>query len=143
MRASEAAVSRRGSHAATFLPARRIVAVLQQPLHLFELVADVQDRPSFVPEPVEHDEKLLRLLRRQDGGRLVEDQQLWILHERAHDLDALALADRQLPDFAIGIAAAARRRARSLRASPTMAANDSVDAQAERDVLGDGEVLEQ
>ena len=79
---------------------RRRVA---QPLHLFELVADVEDGAAFALEPLEHDEELVGLLRREHGGRLVEDEELRILHQRAHDLDALALADRQPPDLALGI----------------------------------------
>ena len=39
-------------------------------------------------------EQLLRLLRRQDGRRLVEDQDLGAAVERLQDLDALLLADR-------------------------------------------------
>jgi hypothetical protein len=54
-------------------------------------------------EPLEHDEEQVGFLRREHGGRLVEDQELRILHERADDLDALPLADRQLPDLALGI----------------------------------------
>ena len=45
--------------------------------------------------------QVLRLLRRQHGGRLVEDQQLRVLEQAAHDLDALALARRQGPDGAV------------------------------------------
>ena len=79
---------------------RRCVA---QPFDLFQLVADVEDGAPLALEPLEHDEEQVGLLRREHGGRLVEDQELRILHERADDLDALPLADRQLPDLALGI----------------------------------------
>ena len=41
-----------------------------------------------------HDrEELLRLLRREHGGRLVEDEDVGAAVERLQDLDALLLAD--------------------------------------------------
>ena len=40
----------------------------------------------------------LGLLRRQHGGRLVEDQDPRLAVERLQDLDPLLLADRELPD---------------------------------------------
>ena len=43
------------------------------------------------------------LLRRQHRGRLVHDQQLRLLQQAAHDLDALALADRQVVHRLAGI----------------------------------------
>ena len=38
------------------------------------------------------------LLRREHGGRLVEDQDPRLAVERLQDLDPLLLADRELPD---------------------------------------------
>ena len=90
-----------------------------EPLHLFQLVADVEDRAALGLQPLQHDEELVGLLRRQHRGRLVEDQEFRILHQRAHDLDALALADRQLPDLAAADRAEARRSATLARAAPT------------------------
>ena len=49
------------------------------------------------------------LLRRQHGGRLVEDQDARVAVERLQDLDPLLLAERELPDRA----PAGRRRGRS------------------------------
>ena len=43
-------------------------------------------------------EELARLLRRQHGGRLVEDQDLGVAIERLQDLHALAQADRKRAD---------------------------------------------
>ena len=89
-----------------------------KPLHLVELVADVENRAAFALEPFEHDEELVGFLRRQHRGRLIENQQLRILHQRAHDLDALALADRQPPHLAVRVRAASRRRATPRPAAP-------------------------
>src|SRR5271163_5134749 len=79
---------------------RRRVA---EPFDLVEFVADVENGTTLAPKPLQNDEELIGLLRGEHGRRLVEDQELGILHERAHDLDALPLADRQLPDLALGI----------------------------------------
>ena len=73
-----------------------------EPFHLFELVADVKDRAAFGLQPLQHDKELVGLLRRQHRGRLVEDQKFRVLHQRPHDLDALAFADRQPPHLALG-----------------------------------------
>ena len=70
---------------------------------LVELVTDVKDGSPLALEPLEHDEELIGLLRGEHGSRLIENQEFRILHERAHDLDALALADRKPPDFPLGI----------------------------------------
>ena len=43
-------------------------------------------------------EQRVRLVGREHRGRLVEDQHLRLFVERLQDLDALALADRELPD---------------------------------------------
>lgn len=74
-----------------------------EPLHFVELVADVEDGAAFGLEAFQHDEELVGFLRCQHGSGLVQDQELRILHQRADDLDALALSDRELPDLAPGI----------------------------------------
>ena len=113
-----------------------------QRAHLLELVGDVEDRAAFLAQHPQRAEQLLGLLRRQHRGRLVEDQQLRVLQQAAHDLDALALADREPPDLALRIerqAVAARDFARRARSRPA----SSALVEAERDVLGDGQLLEQ
>ena len=51
-----------------------------------------------------HDpEELLGLLRRQHGGRLVEDEDLGIAVERLDDLDPLLDADREVLDDGVGV----------------------------------------
>ena len=81
-------------------------------LYLVELVRDVEDRAAFRSHAAQHDEELLDLLRRQDRGRLVHDQQVRLEKQRADDLDALALADRQR-----------RRRSAAARASARSASS--------------------
>jgi hypothetical protein len=70
-------------------------AVVAQRADLVELVADVEDGAAFVGQLAQRDEELVDGLRREHRGRLVEDQQLGVGEQRAHDLDALALAHRQ------------------------------------------------
>ncbi|EWS52662.1 hypothetical protein X551_04550 [Methylibium sp. T29] len=70
-------------------------AVVTQRADLVELVADVEDGAAALGQLAQRDEQGLDGLRRQHRGRLVEDQQLGVGEQRAHDLDALALADRQ------------------------------------------------
>ncbi len=113
-----------------------------QPFHLIELVADVEHRAALALEPFQHDEELIGFLRRQHRGRLVENQQLRILHQRAHDLDALALADRQPPDLALRIERQAVV-ARDLREPRRHVGKAFFAVEAERDVLGDRQIVEQ
>src|SRR5439155_21134324 len=48
-------------------------------------------------------EQLLRLLRRQHRGRLVEDENLRAAEERLQDLDPLLLADGDALDARVGV----------------------------------------
>ncbi len=115
---------------------------LAQAAHLVELVRDVEQRAALGAQAGQRRKQALDLLRRQHRGRLVEHQQPRVLHQAAHDLDALALADRQPPDLAPRVErqpVGARefgdplghRRHRHL----------VIDRQG--DVLGDAEVVEQ
>ena len=61
-------------------------------------MADEDDRPAFGRETAEDGEDLLRLLGREDRGRLVEDDDLRVPVERLEDLDPLLPADRQGAD---------------------------------------------
>ena len=62
---------------------------------LVQLVADEDDRVALVGEALQDVEDLLRLLRRQDRRRLVEDEDPGLAVERLEDLDPLLPADRQ------------------------------------------------
>ena len=66
--------------------------------HLVELVRDEDDRLPLGLEGFDDLEELLRLLRREDRGRLVEDEDLRAPEERLQDLRTLLLADRDLLD---------------------------------------------
>ena len=72
-------------------------------LHLVELVRDEDHGPALVCHHAHRLEERLRLLRRQHGGRLVEDQDLRLAVERLQDLDALLLAERELPDTRVRV----------------------------------------
>ena len=65
---------------------------------LVQLVGDVEDRAAARRQFSQRLEKLLDFLRRQHRGRLVHDQEPGFEQKRAHDLDALALADTQRRD---------------------------------------------
>ena len=72
-------------------------------LHLFQAVADIENRAPFGAQLEQRLEQLVGLLRRQHRGRLVEDDELRVLQQRTDDLDALALADREVGDMGMRI----------------------------------------
>src|SRR5262249_28624798 len=61
-----------------------------------------RDREAGVAQAPERGEERLDLGRREDRGRLVQDQDAHRADERAHHLDPLLLADRQLLDPPVG-----------------------------------------
>ena len=95
-------------------------------------------------------EEVVGLLRREDGGRLVEDQEVGAAIERLEDLHALALADAEIGDARVGIdlqvvlAAQALElgaRARQPRAEPEAALDAEHDVFQHRERLHQHEVL--
>ena len=70
---------------------------------LVELVADEDDAVALGGEAPEDREDLLGLLGRQDGGRLVEDEDPRVPVERLEDLDALLPADRERADLGVRV----------------------------------------
>ncbi len=70
---------------------------------LLELVADVEDRRPLGAELAQGREQNLHLLRGQDAGRFVHDQQLRLLQEAPHDLDPLPLTGGEVADRPPGI----------------------------------------
>jgi hypothetical protein len=62
---------------------------------LVELVGDQHGRATPCREIAHHAQQLLRLPRRQDGGRLVEQQDVRVRGQRFHDLEALLERDRE------------------------------------------------
>ena len=87
---------------------------------LVELVRDEDDAEALRRHAAQRLQQTARLLRREDGGRLVEDEDARAEVEQAQDLDPLLLADGELPDLGARIDAetVAARSARSARARP-------------------------
>ena len=70
---------------------------------LMQLVRD-DDEGFAVGLHVAHDlEQLVRLLRRENGGRLVEDQDVGAAIEHLDDLDGLLLRDGHVIDLLVGV----------------------------------------
>src|SRR6185437_10642971 len=70
---------------------------------LVQLVADEDDRHALTNERPQDLEQLLRLLRREHGGWLVQDEDVCAPVERLQDLYPLLLADADLLHPGIGI----------------------------------------
>ncbi len=115
--------------------------------HLVELVADEHDRDAALLQPAHDDEEPLDLAVGQRRRRLVHDEDLRVVDERAADRDELAVGDgqplhlgvevegqSQVVDDALGGGADARPR-REDAALGELAQH--------RDVLGGGEVREE
>ena len=91
-------------------------------------------------------EERARLLRRQHRGRLVEDQDARVAVERLEDLDALLLADRELPDARArvdGEAELIRQRGHLALERGAVGHEPPVALVAQGDVLRDGERLDE
>ena len=67
--------------------------------HLVELVGDEDDRPPGRHQLAHHAEQLARLGGGEHGGGLVEDQRARSPGKHPQDLDALLLANGELPDL--------------------------------------------
>ena len=65
---------------------------------LAQLVGDEDDGDAALGQPPHHLPQLLHARGRQHGGRLVQDQHALVAPERAHDLDLLLLAEREIAD---------------------------------------------
>ena len=87
----------------TSLPRRSVGDPVGDLEHLVELVRDEDDRLPLRLERSDDLEELLRLLRREHCGRLVEHEDLGTAVERLQDLDALLLADRDPVDARVGV----------------------------------------
>ena len=70
---------------------------------LAQLVGDEQHGLALGAQRSQDLEEVIGLLRREDGGRLVEDQEVGAAVERLEDLHALALAHAEVRDARIGI----------------------------------------
>ena len=107
---------------------------------LAELVADEHDAATVLGHRAQRVEQLGDLLRREDRRRLVQDQHARAVEQQLHDLDALLLADRQLPDASARVDPQpdASRRGRATSASVRLQVEpEPRPVQAEQHVLGD------
>ena len=108
--------------------------------HLAELVADEHHAPAVGGHRAERPEQFVDLLRGEDRGRLVHDQDPGPAVQQLEDLDPLLLADRELPDLRPGIDPQAELCGQpgdlSVRLAEVHAEARLVES--EQDVLGDG-----
>src|SRR5207245_2075825 len=114
---------------------------------LVELVADEDDARALRAKLPEHAEDLARLLRREDGGWLVEDEDPRVAVDRLKDLNALLLADGELIDAGRGLdiePQLLREQQDPLRRLGEVEdLADANDLLSENDVLGDREDRDQ
>ena len=84
---------------------------------LAELVRDEDDGAALARQAAQHAEQVVRLLRREHTGRLVEDQDVRLAVELPHDLQPLARTHAQVGDgrfhSIVVPSSAARARARA------------------------------
>jgi hypothetical protein len=66
-----------------------------------QLVGDEDDGRPLIPQLFQHLEQMIRLLRGQNPGRLVQDQDAGAAIERLEDLDPLLQAHRQILDLLV------------------------------------------
>ena len=113
--------------------------------HLLELVRDEDDPAALACHPAQALEELHRLLRSQDRGRLVEDEDVRSAIEVLQDLDALLLADGELPDGTTGVDAHAVVLGEACDVPLELPRPDQRPGRvpAERDVLGRGEPVDE
>ena len=71
--------------------------------HLTELVTDEDDRHALALQHAQDGEELVGFLGSQDGGGLVEDQDVRAPEERLQDLDALLLPNGDPLDLHVGV----------------------------------------
>ncbi len=108
--------------------------------HLVELVADEHDAPAIGGHRAEGSEELVHLLWREDGRRLIHDQDPRAAVEHLEDLDPLLFADRQLPDLGPGIDAQPELRGElgNLLLGASRLEPEPRTIEPEQDVLGHG-----
>ena len=110
--------------------------------HLVQLVRDEHQPLPGVGHPPQRGEQLVDLLGRQHGGRFVEHEQPRLVEHGLEDLDALALADRQLPDLGVRMDAElvlGAQLAEPIGDRPQPERPERVGPLSEGDVLGDGQ----
>ncbi len=89
---------------------------------------------------------MVRLVRGQNAGRLVQDQDVGMAVERLQDFDALLMADRQVLDQRVGVDVEfvfARQIGQHLAGAGQRRAQQRALLGAEHDILQHGEILHQ
>jgi hypothetical protein len=87
---------------ATIVP-RRMTDVVGRLHDLAQLVGDQDDRLALVLQPFQDAEQVVGLIRGQNPGRFVQDQDLGLTIERLQDFHPLLVADRQVLDQRVGV----------------------------------------
>ena len=87
----------------TYLPLRRTVQRSATAMISFSFVGDKEDALAFLFEPAHDLHQLVDLLRGQNGGGLVKDQDLVVAVEHLEDLHALLHTHRDVADQSVGV----------------------------------------
>ena len=90
-------------HGADVLALAQDSAAVRHGHDLVELVGDEEDGLAFLCQAAHDVHELFDLLRRQNGSRLIEDQDLIVAVEHLEDLRALLHADGDVLDESIGV----------------------------------------
>ena len=115
-----------------------------QLLHLVHFMGDNDDGLARVPHIAQHGEELLRLLRGQHGGRLVQNQNIRAPVEHLDDLHRLLLGDGHIVNLLVGIHVKAVGVADGFDLLRHLIHVETARLlQAQHDVLGGGEHIHQ
>ena len=111
---------------------------------LVHAVRDIEERQPLVAQPLQHDEHLGDVRRRQGRRRLVENENARLARQRLGDLDHLPARQRQVLDERHGMdVRGAGARERLLGDAPLRAPVDEAEPSrriADRDIVGDRQV---
>ncbi len=132
----------------TCSPSRSTVTRSASSEDLVHAVADVDDADAARPQRAHDREQPLHVMLGQRRGRLVHDQHAGVLRQRAQDLHALAVADRQRADHGVHVEVADVERGKqparlAPHCAPVERARPARRRVAEEDVLGDRQLREQ
>ena len=116
--------------------------MVAQGADLIELVADVEDGAALLGQVAQGHEQPGDSLGREHGGGLVQDQQLGVGHQGAHDFNALALTDAEVVHRAGGVDLQAVFAGHLADAGGDLGQAHGL-VQAQPDVLGHAEGVEQ
>ena len=92
-----------GAHIADELAVAQDGDTVGQLLDLVHLVGDDDDSLTVIAHVAQHGEELVRLLRSEDGGRLIEDQDIRAAVEHLDYLDRLLLGNGHVVYLLVGV----------------------------------------